>query len=660
MSPFSLSAKKYSPVLLVSFLLLVTPQVASADAATVLYSVVVGFFGMFVYAGGNILDFAITNYVVGFGAAFNGDSYGVAVNALWTNVRDIFNLTFIFGLIYIGFKMIFDSGDSSAKKMLVSLILAALLVNFSLLITKLVIDFSNIAATQFVQSFPSSGEGDNAVFKISESFMNTMGITGVFSNSVNLAELQMGAQFGFIFGTMIVLIIAAFVFLAGGLMLIVRFIALIIYMILSPVMFLGWVFPGLKSVSRKYWNGFLGKAFFAPAFILMLYFANQVLVQTKNSFPTTNENLATVLSEGAKEPKTFGSTLLFFIVASGFLVAALVVGQKLGAEGANTAVALGKRGATKARQLTQRGAKGAMNATTYLPRAGVRMGVNAAGTRLEKKLNNLQTQQGRLGRLARTNVVDRAARGTTQNMQNAQIGTGTTNKAEKDYKDKTQARAIETEAKNDRDKKVNQHDQDTKDPGKSTVELEKALKDLAKVMKDMSKDEKLDKIAALAAQNGGKVDQKFAVNLTDADIDHFEKSGRFSPQEINNMRTARNDGFKAMAEHGSTLVVGGVPTVPGAVGADTRNILTGRSVSEIGKFPVDVFKQPAMYKHLTPSMIEERMKNGIDEIDRIDMLMALGVVPGNPPSSVPSLVGTVWDKWETKGGNWAIEFFKAP
>ena len=103
---------------------------------SVLWTIVNVVFGWMVWASGLLLNLAITKYVVGFGAVFESSGLGYSVNTLWATVRDIFNLTFIFGLVYIGFKMIFNSGDSNAKRMLGSLILAALLVNFSLFITK--------------------------------------------------------------------------------------------------------------------------------------------------------------------------------------------------------------------------------------------------------------------------------------------------------------------------------------------------------------------------------------------------------------------------------------------------------------------------------------------------------------------------------------------
>jgi hypothetical protein len=143
----------------------------------VLHAIVVSGLGWLVGMFGYLFDFAVNYFIIGFGDQFINYNVGSTVNELWATVRDIFNLTFIFGLVYIGFKMILDSSDSSARKMLISLIGAALLVNFSLFITKFVVDFSNIAAFQVYRAM--SGSGPEGTFSITEAFMTIMGIRSI-------------------------------------------------------------------------------------------------------------------------------------------------------------------------------------------------------------------------------------------------------------------------------------------------------------------------------------------------------------------------------------------------------------------------------------------------------------------------------------------------
>src|SRR3989344_2106891 len=314
---------------------LFVPHLALAQTSFIqetLWSVVNAVFGFFAWIGGQTLNYAVTHYVVGFGHNFLESGTGYSVNILWTVVRDVFNLTFIFGLVYIGLKLILNNGDSRARSMLISLILAALLVNFSLFITKFVIDFSNIAAAQIAAAFPIQ----NGTHSVSSSFMNILGFNDLFSPGSDLIDIA-GSSVGYtyIFSTMFLCII-----------LIIRYIVLIIYMILSPVMFLGWVFPGMASVSHDYWKKFMSRAFFAPAYLLMLYFANQVLVSMQGANGMNTGSYGAVFSgQTSTVGNNFGAVIPFFFMTAAFLVASLVVAQKMGAHGADSAVSMGRQAA---------------------------------------------------------------------------------------------------------------------------------------------------------------------------------------------------------------------------------------------------------------------------------------------------------------------------
>ncbi len=310
-----------------------------------LYTIVNSVFGWMVWASGLLLNYSVKEYVVGFGFNFQDSGLGFAVNNLWVTVRDVFNLTFIFGLVYIGFKMILNNGDSNARRMLVSLILAALLVNFSLFITKFVIDFTNIAATQFAAAF-SSTSGTEVTYNLTDKFMQLTGLSSLWESVKGGSKLAVGggAGWAYIFGSLILYLVMAFVFAAGGILLIIRYVVLNIYMILSPIMFLGWVFPGFSSASQKYWTSFLQRAFFAPAYLLMLFFAAKVLESM--SIPNKSMASAFIGSDNltaTEATESFLNTIPYFILTCAFLIAAIVVAQKMGAVGATNAIAIGHR-----------------------------------------------------------------------------------------------------------------------------------------------------------------------------------------------------------------------------------------------------------------------------------------------------------------------------
>lgn len=295
-----------------------------------IYAFVLTGVGWIVGIAGSAFDYSIDNFIIGFGQMYISFT-GETIDALWGTVRDIFNLTFIFGLVYIGFKMILDSSDSSARKMLVSLIAAALLVNFSLFITKFVIDFSNIAATQIYNALQTSDP--DGQLSITTGFMNIMGI-----NSIINYEYEAGGSFAFVLGVLIVFSVLAYVFLAGAIMIIIRFVVLNIYMVFSPFMFLGWVFPALASYSRDYWSGFLRQAFFAPAFIFMLYLSYVVA----STFPA-QRNLGLMFNPNATTVTDIASMIPYFAMVMVFLCASMIVAKKMGAHGSTMAINVGNK-----------------------------------------------------------------------------------------------------------------------------------------------------------------------------------------------------------------------------------------------------------------------------------------------------------------------------
>jgi hypothetical protein len=72
----------------------------------------------------------------------------------WKLVRDISNIFFILILVYTGFMAVFNTASVSMKKVVPNLIINALIINFSLFATHVVIDISNITARIFYNVMP--------------------------------------------------------------------------------------------------------------------------------------------------------------------------------------------------------------------------------------------------------------------------------------------------------------------------------------------------------------------------------------------------------------------------------------------------------------------------------------------------------------------------
>lgn len=329
-----------------------------------IYAFCVGVGGIFLWIGGSLLDYTIHYLVIGMGA-FLEANLGVIIDQLWTTIRDLFNLLMIFGLIFIGFQVLLKN-ESSAKRTLSFFIVAALLINFSLFFTKAIIDFSNIAAFQIHNALvyqgslfqqasigldPDFREGDTptSLLLFGGPDSEVKSITGAFMQAIRLTSYADGSALDnmrkdasiisgrFIFFAIVMMffmIFAAFTFAAGAVILIARFVALVLFMIFSPMMFLAWIFPAWGQYGEKWWKHFLSYSFVAPAYLFMLYLS----LFAVGAMDTSDGSFAKAFSAESTQNGTF-YIFLYFFMTTGFLLASLMVAQKMGVVGGNAAVA---------------------------------------------------------------------------------------------------------------------------------------------------------------------------------------------------------------------------------------------------------------------------------------------------------------------------------
>lgn len=410
--------------------------------------------GWFAWLGGTALELTFSRFVIKLGCYFvknpnpshckigkdteigdNGTIGGI-VNELWQVIRDFFNILFIFAIVLIGFRLILDADDSGARRSLTRLVGAALLVNFSLYIAKLVLDIANFTATQIYSAFQvtgvfsidvTGGITEQYVFSeygIASAFMQTLQITSLFAKANNDHALLFGLV------SMFFLMFLGAIFVYGAIMILVRFIAIILLLILSPVLFLGWVFPSWGSYSDEWRRMFVAYCFFAPAYVFMIYLSLFILLQLQTGL---QGNYADAFGNG--DPGN-AEIFIFFFIGAALLFASTKVAGMAAAAGAGGTMNMADKWAKKF------SGAGAMisagqalpgkigNAASYTAGYGARVGVNAAGSATERGLNSLQAKGGVVGWLARTRAADAVGRGAAKKMKEAQIGTGTTSEKE--------------------------------------------------------------------------------------------------------------------------------------------------------------------------------------------------------------------------------------
>ncbi|MFA6586122.1 MAG: hypothetical protein WCS86_03100 [Candidatus Paceibacterota bacterium] len=213
--------------------------------------------------------------------ATNSSSYKNAfVEQGWASMRDIANIFFIIALLYIAIKTILGLNVSNNQKLISAVILIALIINFSLFTTKLVIDSSNILAKVFYNNIVSENQkGQLTKDNINGQKTISIGIVDKFNPQTLLGDTQ--KFYGKNPYTFILLIIVlsaislytAYIFLSVAILFAARVVSLWISMILSPIAFASHAVPfDIPGMGHKeWWSNLFKNVLLAPIFIFFLY-----------------------------------------------------------------------------------------------------------------------------------------------------------------------------------------------------------------------------------------------------------------------------------------------------------------------------------------------------------------------------------------------------
>lgn len=257
-----------------------------------------------------------------------------AIRAGWTISRDIANIFFILIILSIAVATILRIEGYTMKSLLPKLIVAALVINFSLAIGYVIIDATNILALQFYNNIidknparpVSVSHAIMAGTKLSNVFNTELpkdtlkgelsqvgkGVAvaigaagavaaclwlgpvvaagcgwGAFFASVaaggglgalgwaKITGEDIGSAVQFFFlasSTIIFLITVLFVLVAGAIFVIMRSVMLVLLLVLAPIAFMSYAFPiAEKKLWTPWWETFMNQAFFLPAFMFLLY-----------------------------------------------------------------------------------------------------------------------------------------------------------------------------------------------------------------------------------------------------------------------------------------------------------------------------------------------------------------------------------------------------
>lgn len=294
-----------------------------------------------------VISFTITNF------AANIENIGV-IDTGYKIILNVANMVFIFILLYMAIKMILGEGGD-VKKLLAKVVMVALFINFSLFMAKAIIDASNIMSLGFLNAIKTevgvdkeTGKRIVAVGSVATAWMSGLRLqTEAYNPNADVIKNDPYKGLHYVTMTLQYLggsalnLVTAFVFFAVSFLFVIRFVALLFYMIFSPAAFLGYISPELKEHSDRWWKGFQSQVIFAPAFLLIAYLIASVIKSNKlwgvvGGTDGPNSGFLTAIGTGF----TSGLPIIMnYVILIALMIGGLITAKKMASEGSAGMVA---------------------------------------------------------------------------------------------------------------------------------------------------------------------------------------------------------------------------------------------------------------------------------------------------------------------------------
>lgn len=330
----------------------------------------VAFLARIVTLAGAFLDQAITINLTGFSGGQR-----IAIENGWTISRDIANIFFIFILLAIAISTILRIQSHSAKQLLATLIVVALLVNFSLTLSFMALDFFNILSLGFFDQINGpngisgqlmAGTSVNEVWNLKAEGSSVgyyvfggaaagcaagvwlfgigclvTGAGGAIVGAGTWALFGSGQDFkaaskyfSLISASAVLTLPIVFVFFFGGILLIIRYVVLVFLLVLAPIAFVSYILPSTRGkIWQQWFDKFLMHAAFFPAFMMLLYIA----------LTLTNVYALQVQNGGGGAQGSPGFWAHMFLI-TGFLIGSLLIARQMGIYAAGAVINVANKG----------------------------------------------------------------------------------------------------------------------------------------------------------------------------------------------------------------------------------------------------------------------------------------------------------------------------
>lgn len=300
---------------------------------------------------GKLFEFVLQHAIVGFATTLASIQSGIEIG--WSAFRDVANIVIIGMFVFTAINIILGVKEFGQKKTIAKILIIAVLINFSLLFTKMIIDASNFTAYQFYNSMvkgqeattdkeardaaaeaaknPTSLSAPTAsptkdIDKgagIAARFMQLLGVQGVGDSYNILREIQesqdnalLGLMYGFL--SFVFLIGVAFVFSYGAFLIVTRAILFVFLMLTSAVAFASWLIPYqvVEHAWSSWWKTLIKTALFGPILMIFLWMTAKISAELAH----TGEGTLGALAANASSDANIGA-LFSFVLILGLLFA---------------------------------------------------------------------------------------------------------------------------------------------------------------------------------------------------------------------------------------------------------------------------------------------------------------------------------------------------
>lgn len=285
------------------------------------------------------------NFTLNIGELFKDSAFGLggttgAIYIGWSTIRNFINIIFIFVLLYVAISTIIQNDKYGAKKMVTKIVIAALLINFSLFFAKAVVDLSNILALQFYARILESAKqvnggasnADQIDAGLSSAMLNAIGLESLWSGDGGSPEGKDAAQFGAangldaynllalsIFGGGFILLFSLVLFV-GIAQLLMRTIVILFLLITSPFGFIGEAIPALGGVASDWRKRLTNNAIFAPAYLAILFVICQIMFGNANGKIIGDGNFRNLIIGTNQEQVGSIGIMFWFLLLMGLLI----------------------------------------------------------------------------------------------------------------------------------------------------------------------------------------------------------------------------------------------------------------------------------------------------------------------------------------------------